>query len=257
MRENENVVQEEPSFVLDIPDGERLKFFVDKHDGGVALLGQMDGYSMRRSVLDHPELQEATPAMIYHAVTEDGSDIPEVLMVHHEGVARQFGLPQLRVALKGRGRGWLLGEPPSQQPAAPCVNVTFDANICDHPAYDEALCKIDTSGTWIWIVPGAYRYKAGFCLQTGQAMSWLTYSHMRWNSQDGHCESCGVLHTAWGLESLLFGEKWSATTYLVYVWWKSAGSTWARKFSHVAGYGSGDVFDWGQRYSWQPCQFFD
>jgi hypothetical protein len=250
-------VKEKPSFVVSVPDAGRLLFFVDEHDDGVAVLGEVPSYSTRVSALDHPELQDATPAMIYYAVTDDESEIPKVLVAHHDGAAREFDLAQLEVALEGRDRGWFLAEPPSQQSSSPCANATFTANICAHPEYDEALCKKNTSGTWIWHVPGAYRYKAGFCLQKGQSHSWLTYEHVRWNDQLGGCEGCQVLHVPWGLESLLFDEKWSATTYLVYVWWKGAGSAWARSFSHVGGFGTGDVFDWGQRYSWKPCQYFD
>ena len=257
LRKADNVVKEEPSFVVSVPDGERLLFFVDEHDEGVAVLGEVPSYSTRGSALDHPQLQDATPAMIYYAVTKDDSEIPEVLVAHHDGVAREFDLAQLEVALEGRDRGWFLTEPPNTQSSSPCANATFTTNICAHPEYDEAVCKKNTSGSWIWRVPGAYRYKAGFCLQRGRAQSWLSYEHVRWNDQQGWCEGCRVLHVAWGWESLSSGEKWSATTYLVYVWWKGAGSSWARSFEHVAGFGTGDVFDWGQRYSWKRCQCFD
>ncbi len=256
LRKTDNVVKEEPCFVVSVPDSERLLFFVDKHDGGVAVLGETLSYSKRGSALDHPDLQDATPAMIYYAVTDDDSEIPEVLVVHHDAVAREFDLAQIKVALEGRNRGWFLAQLPSQQ-SSPCLNATFTANICAHPSYDEALCKKNTSGTWIWHVPGAYRYKAGFCLQKGQSQSWLTYTHVRWNDQQGWCEGCNVVHAAWGLDSLLFDEKWSATTYLVYVYWKSAGTSWGRSYSHAGGFGTGDLFDWGQRYSWKPCQYFD
>lgn len=256
LRKAENVVIEKPSFVVNIPDGERLMFFVDDHDDGVAVLGEIHSSSTRGSALDHPDLQDATPAMIYHAVTKDDSEIPEALVQHHDFAAREFDLAQLEVMLEGRDRGWFLTAEPNPQSSSPCLNATFTTNICANPAYDEAYCKKNTSGSWLWNVPGAYRYKAGFCLQQGQAHSWLTYTHGNWdpNFNGGACVVWNDLHVAWGQDSLLFDQKWAATTYLNYVWW--TGSE-VRNYSHFGGYGTGDLFDWGQRYSWKYCSEFD
>ena len=240
----EDAVEDKPSFAVEAPGGARLLFFADD-DGSVGVLGEVPDGSERGSAIDHPELQEATPAMIYFAVTGDDSEIPEALVAHHEGLAREAGLPRLEVALEGRERGWLLADP-NPQFGSPCSNATFTVNHCGHSAYDEAFCKKNTSASWNWYVPGADRYKAGFCLQQGQAQSWLYYQ-----VQGANCTYFQP-HYIWGFNSALFDEEYSATTYRSWVWWRGAGSP-RRLWYHFGGNGSGDVFDWGQRYSWESC----
>lgn len=246
------VVEEKAAFSVSVGDNEQLNFVIDEHDEGVAILGGTEN----GSVLDHPLLQDATPAMIYHGVTTSGEEVPDVLLRHHESVVRQFDRRLADGALEPRRRGWLLADLPTVYATSACDNAAFRKNICAHHLYDESLCKIDTTGTWTWSVPGAYRYKAGVCLQTGQAISYLSYEHVRHNEALGGCESCRTLHVGWGLESLLFDTKFSAGTYKNYVHWKTPSTQWGRNYTHVIVLDPGSVANWGQRYSWKPCSQF-
>lgn len=238
---------DEPTLLVTLESGERLSFYLDEN-GSAGVLGQLPMGAPWRAALDHPALQGASPAMVYFAVTGEESEIPGALLAHHEGLAREGSIPALSEAVAGKSRGWLRVAPiATAADESPCLNATFTANHCAHPDYDEAVCKLNTSGTWSWNVPGANRFKAGFCLQEGDARSWLYY-----RSEAADCNYFTSQNFIWGLNSYLFGDEYSATTYFTYVWWRGAGAP-HRWFFHFGGEGTGDVFDWGTRYSWETC----
>ncbi len=241
----DGAVRDEPSHEVRLESGERIAFFADE-DGSVGVLSEVPIDGGAGPSLDDLRLREASPAMIYFAVTAEGSEIPAELVAHHEDLAREGEWPPLAEALAGLERGWFLGSPASAA-LPPCQNVIFIIRHCSHPAYDEAFCKLNTGGTWSWQVPGADRYKAGFCLQQNQAHSWLYYL-----TQAGGCNYFQSPHFIWGFDSAVLGQPYSATTYRSYVWWRASGAP-HRQFFHFGGDAQGDVFDWGQRYSWDSC----
>ncbi len=243
--EDVELTQDEPSFLLTLPSGERLSFYMDA-DGSAGVLGELPVGSKVGATLDHPALQGASPAMVYFAVVDEGVEIPLGLRAHHEGLAREGKVPALAEAVSGLKQGWLLRAPAITEDS-PCLNATFTANHCAHPDYTDAVCKLNTGADWSWNVPGANRYKAGFCLQEGSARSWLFY-----RSEASGCTYFSAQNFVWGFNSYLFGDTYSATTYFTYTWWRGSGAP-HRWFFHFGGDGVGDVFDWGNRYSWESC----
>ncbi len=233
--------QEEPTFSLTLEGGAILSFFVSE-DGSVGMLEEVPLDSGVGSVLDHPLLRDASPAVVYHALTNDGSEIPEVLYAHHLDLAAAGELAPLDEALAGVERGWAATATPVSD--NPCLNAVFDEAHCDHPDYAEDLCYFNNTDDLGWNVPGADRYKAGFCLQEGSARSWLYY-----RQQAGDCSYFSSLNFAWGMNSYLFGDEYDAPTYFNYVWWRSSGGL-RRYFFHSAIAGAGAVYDFGNRYTW-------
>lgn len=238
---NLEAVEDEPTFSLALEGGAVLSFFVAA-DGSVAMLEEIPLDSGVGSVLDHPLLRDASPAVVYHAITNDGSEIPDDLYLHHAELAAAGELAPLPEALAGLERGWATTAV-SDDPH-PCLNAEFDENHCDHPDYAEDMCLFNAGGENTWQVPGADRYKAGFCLQEGSALSWLYYVE-----QAGDCNYFQAAIFAWGFDSAIHGVKYNATTYRNYVWWRSSGGL-RRGFTHKAIGDAGAVYDFGNRYTW-------
>jgi hypothetical protein len=134
---------------------------------------------------------------------------------------------------------------------SPCLNATFNTNHCAHPDYEDELCFFNTGGNWTWNVGDADRYKAGFCLQAGEARSWLTYAPGA-GMIDDECAYFKILSFVWGSDSYFNGDRYAATTYLNHVWWRGAGGA-KRAYSHRMIGDPGAVADFGNRYSTSPC----
>jgi len=244
----EDVVIDEPSFVLNLRSGEELSFFVHD-DGSVGVSGRnRDG----GSVLDDPLLQDATPAELFHAVSRE--PMPPGLAVHHDRLLADGRVLPLEEALAGVPAGWR--NQVHLNSSSPCYNSTFVTNHGDHPSYDRTVIRLNSSGNLYWTTGSVDRYKAGFCLQEGQGHSELTYL---WGESGPHSElggQCAYYRTrsvVWGRASPTTLQTYSATTYRTYVWWRPSGAS-RRVFRHIAGNASGDVYDWAQRYRESgPC----
>jgi hypothetical protein len=115
----------------------------------------------------------------------------------------------------------------------------------------DAMCLFNTDGNLTWNVSEAYRYKAGFCLQEGTARSWLAYCDGA-GSIDGECLYYRLDNFVWGASSYSNGDRYSATTYFHYTWWRPSNVS-RRAFFHRAIGDTGAVFDFGNRYSWGGC----
>lgn len=228
-------VRAEPTYVLNLEGKERVSFFVDE-DGSVGVLGEV---RTGGSILDHVSLRDASPAVIYHAISPD--PVPAALLDLHKRLLDDGEVEDFELATDGRAPGWMLSVSQATS-SSPCLNATFNTNHCAHGSYDDYLCKFNSSGSWNWRVGHAHRYKAGFCVQQGDSRSELTYS-----TQANGCTYFRALATVWG-RSFFTPEVYSATTYLSYVWWRPSGAA-RRSFRLTGGFSSGDVFDWGQRWS--------
>ncbi|MCA9619468.1 MAG: hypothetical protein KC731_10600 [Myxococcales bacterium] len=240
------VVEAEPSFVITLEGGEQLKFFADE-DGSVGVLGDTPLGSRLGSALDHADLTDASPAMIYFAVTQSG-DIPEALLEHHEALVEDGEIIPFPEAVASWDRGWFLSLAGKNNWSSPCANATFNTNHCANPQYADELCYFNTSSNLTWNVPSTSRYKAGYCLQQGSNRSWLYYLEGA-----GDCLYNQSANFVWGFDSALFGDKYTAETYRTWTWWRPSGSP-VRSWHHFGGDGSGDVFDWGQRWTQASCQ---
>ncbi len=236
---NVEVAEDVPTFSLARGGGASLSFFVAE-DGSVGMLEEIPLDSGVGSVLDHPLLRDASPAMVYHAITNDGSEMPDELYIHHEDLAAAGELAPLEEALAGQERGWAATMSSTENP---CTNAVFDAAHCANPEYDEELCFFNASGNLTWNVPGPDRYKAGFCLQEGSARSWLYY-----RQQYPDCFYGYGHNYVWGAESHLLGDEYNAPTYANYIWWRASGGL-RRLFYHNAIGGAGAVYDFGNRYT--------
>lgn len=242
------IVAEQPDLILPLKGGSQLGFTLDE-DGSIGILEEVPKGANVASVLDDPWLRDASPAVIWYALTTEGVEIPEPLRVHHENLAAIGELAPLEEALAGQLRD--LAPVPLADETSPCLNATFDTNHCDHPDYDESMCLFNTSGNWAWNTYGTDRYKAGFCLQEGTARSWLYY----WPGAapvDGECVYFRFNTFVWGAGSYANGDRYSAETYLTYVWWRGANAA-HRAYFHRAIADSGAVLDFGNRYSTESC----
>src|SRR5262249_1246994 len=147
--------------------------FLLDDDGSVGLFEEVPKGAGVASVLDDPWLQDASPAVLWYALTPAGTEIPEALRIHHEELAAIGELPPLDEALADQVRD--LAPVPLAAEADPCLNATFQTNHCAHPDYDFDNCFLNNSGDLNTAVYGIDRFKAGFCLQQGEARSWLYF----------------------------------------------------------------------------------
>jgi hypothetical protein len=237
----------QPDLVLELEGGSRLGFMID--DDGIGILEEVPAGANVASVLDDPWLRDASPAVIWYALTKEGVEIPEQLRAHHEGLAEIGELAPLEESLAGQARN--VAPIPLADEDSPCLNATFDTNHCDHPDYADAVCFFNTGGNWAWNVSDADRYKAGFCLQSGEARSWLAY----WAGAGSDSGECLYFRTdvfVWGADSYWNDTRYTAETYRSYVWWRASNGA-RRVFFHRAIGDVGSVFDWGTRYSQEGC----
>lgn len=226
----------EPTFVIDVREGERVAFYVDP-EGSVGMLGTV---ATGASVLDHVALRDASPAVVHHAISE--APVPEALRALHDRLVADGEVEPFEVATSGRAPGWMRFVA-SANTASPCYNSTFRTNHCEHESYDDYLCKLNSSGSWTWRVGHAHRYKAGFCVQSGASKSVLSF-----NEHAGACQYWRDFNAIWGFDFSQPEVYFQATSYLTYVWWRPSGAP-RRSFQLTGGYASGDTFDWGQRWS--------
>lgn len=228
-----------PKYVIELP-GEEVRFLVDEF-GSVGILGvSQTGVS----VLDEPELDEASPAVVFHALSED--PIPSDLLWLHEDLVHQGRVPPLEDALAGRLAGW--ARPRAQALSQPCRNSTFKDRHCAHPSYDSSICWLNIEGYRLNHVSQARRFKAGLCVQNGGARSALI------RQNEISCTSFdNTSHFIWGEpEDQPYGTVFVATTYLSYVWWRPSNAP-LRYFASNLGPTNMGVYDWALRYSRDPC----
>ncbi len=235
----------EASYVLKTAAKERIAFYVGE-DQSVGILAELSNRETD-SLLNHPAFADASPAEIYYALDTTG-EVPSEIVQHHEKWVAEGSFRPFAEIVAEKTPGWAQYIS-SASSSSPCLNATFTANHCAHPQYADSVCRTNTSGSWYWIVPGANRYKAGYCLQSGQNRAWLYYLR---GYPDDPCLYFNQPNYVWGLQSHLSGDLYSATTYRVWTWWRGAGGAY-RSWHHYAGSGSGDLFDWGQRYSADTC----
>ncbi|MCB9651857.1 MAG: hypothetical protein H6730_35450 [Deltaproteobacteria bacterium] len=224
---------EAPRYVIELP-GEEVRFLVDEY-GSVGVLGvSRTGVS----VLDEPELDEASPAVVFHALSRE--PIPEALLRLHEDLVGRGRVPRLEEAIAGRVAGW--ARPTARALSQPCRNSTFTELHCAHPDYDSSVCWLNISGARETWVPYAHRFKAGYCLQDGQNWGHLYYKNVL---------NCGnhanfADHYIWGEGHPIY----DATTYFTYVWWRPSDAP-LRAFHHMSTFGG--TRDFASRYSQSPC----
>lgn len=228
-----------PSISLELP-GERVDFLVDE-DGSVGVLGAS---SSGVSVLDNPGLDDKSPAVIFHALSTD--PIPVALLKLHAQLVVDGEVPELVSEIGSRPAGWAANLP--QALSQPCKNSTFRNRHCQHASYDDQYCRTNVEDHEYIKVEYAHRFKAGYCLQSGQNRAFLFYKQvLACENYDDHGKAF-----VWGQDSFENNTKYSATTYRSYVWWRPSTAL-LRVFTHSAGGGTNDVFDFGARYSTSPC----
>lgn len=222
-----------PSYMIELP-GEDVRFFVDEY-GSVGILGTS---RTGVSVLDHPELDEAPPAVVFHALSE--KRIPDEFLALHEDLVDQGEIAPLEALIAARPAGW--ARPLGQAVSQPCVNSTFKDRHCAHPSYDSSVCWLNISGSRMTWVPYAHRFKAGYCLQDGTNWGNLYYQDVL---------NCGnhanfPKHYIWGEPYTIY----NATTYFTYVWWRPSSAP-LRAFRHFSTWGG--TRDFASRYSQSAC----
>jgi hypothetical protein len=245
--ESATAVEETPDFVLELDGGSTLSFLLGD-DGGVAMLEDVPVGARVASALDDPALRDASPAVVWYALTTDGIEIPEGLRAHHEGLAAIGELAPLADALAQQPRDITRAPRASE---SPCLNATFNINHCANPEYDDEVCWFNVNGSLTWVVPNAKRYKAGFCLQTGSARSWLSYYSV-WPDPSLGCVTNWADTFAWGGDSYWNGTAYNAETYRSYVYWAGSNGV-VRKYTLHADGDPGAVWDLGARYSMDQC----
>ncbi len=236
---------EVPDYLIELPDhDQRIFFFVDDHDGSVGVLVQGGASG---SILEHSLLGDASPAVIYHAVSHDA--VPPELMTLHAQLHADGEVEEFSVETQGKLPGWLLDV--SFDSTSPCWNPTFRANHCAHPLYDSQICIVNDVHNGVFLARRTRRFKAGFCLQQGLSRVELFRYTVGWWSCDYDLQSAQI----WPLEQ--FPWYVSATHYLSYVWWAPSSGD-PRDFVYRGG-GDDDrnaVADIGMRWSrWDDsCQ---
>lgn len=241
------VVVDEPSFLLHLQSGEELSFYIyDDGTVGVAGLNRQGG-----SVLDDPLMQDASPAEIFHAVSND--PMPPGLAIHHGRLAADGEVPPLEEAIDAVPAGWRNRVRFSS--SSPCLNATFAAAHGAHPSYPSSIIRLNTSATWTYVTRSVDRYKAGFCLQSGQGKGALNYKIEETGPRPEALGTCGYsgYRNIYGQTPAFSMLNYSATTYRSYLWWRPSDAP-RRKFWHRAGYSVGDTYDWAQRFRVSgPC----
>lgn len=242
----DNAVEAIPDHVLHLDGGSTLSFFID--EAGVAMLEDVPADAGVASILDDPRFTDASPALVWYALTDAGTEIPEGLREHHGQLVQRGEVEPLSRALAGQARSLA---PAPLESGSPCLNATFNAAHCSNAAYDDDQCWFNVNGELHWVVPSAERYKAGFCLQQGSARSWLSY-YDAWPDPILDCATSWVTSYAWGSASHIDGTNYHATTYRNYVYW--AGSNGYRRTYTLHAEGNpGAVWDLGARWTISPC----
>lgn len=233
-----------PKYVIRLP-GEEVRFLVDEY-GSVGLFGASQ---TGVSVLDEPELDEASPAVVFHALSTE--PIPEDLLWLHDDLVKQGRSAPLEETIAGRIAGW--ARPRAQAISEPCRNSTFRDRHCSHPAYAQSSCWLNVTGNRTSIISHADRYKGGFCLQNGHLVSYL------WRVNQNGCGmndyDSNSFAYIWGENSTYYpSNPYSATTYFTYVWWRPSNAP-LRRFYMSTGINNGPdgTYDVAQRYTRDPC----
>ncbi|AUX45415.1 uncharacterized protein SOCE26_069060 [Sorangium cellulosum] len=223
-----------PVTVLKLRNGNELRFYSDPEEGSAVLeIGNVDNGP---SVTRRPELRDASPEEIFWAVSEPDTPVPE-------GLAGRLSESATSL-LNDRAQGWLIKTMGAALTIADqCTSdVLFDEAYCDEPPpYDSHKCLFNRTGDTTWRSGRASRYKVGLCVEEGTVHDQLTYtSHNPWGA-------CGFAFP----EAIAWTFDISAGGSINWVW--SAGSDgWWRTFTHTTTQASGDVFDHGQRWNYEP-----
>ncbi len=226
---------------LTLDNGNVVRFFANA-DGSAGVLEEVKGTA---AVTDDPERETWSVADVFWGLTDKRAEIPEALLRHHELMAADGDVPPTFM----NERGWLLerlnNPTVSFASSSPCLNSTFNSNHCTSSTYPSGpACYFNTSGGIGWTTGSTRRFKAGFCLQEGQAHSNLHYEHLSEHPSIG-CLSCRVSHVVWG--GGINPVTYSATTYKSW-WWIGPSGASRRKWVHTANGFSGAVYDWATKF---------
>ncbi|WP_437562060.1 hypothetical protein [Sorangium sp. So ce542] len=223
-----------PVKVLKLRNGNELRFYSDPKEGTAVL--EIGNVNNGPSVTRRPELRDASPEEIFWAVSEPDTPVPEGFTPKLPAKAASL--------LNDHAQGWLITTMGAALTAADqCTSdVLFDEAYCDEPPpYDSHKCLFNRTSNTTWKSARASRYKVGLCVEQGTVHDQLTYtSHNPWGA-------CGYAFP----EAIAWTFDVSAGEYINWVW--SAGSEgWWRTFTHTTTQASGDVFDHGQRWNYEP-----
>jgi hypothetical protein len=180
-------------------------------------------------------------AELYWALSDEGTEVPELLLRHHSAMADDAGRAHIFASERGSLRQRYETRLRLFDGTGPCLNAEFNANHCAIAGYpDGPACIFDTAGDPSWFTGHTTRFKAGFCLSSGQAHSSLTYNHTF-----ADCNSCRALHGVWG--GFLHPGPYSAQTYFTWTWIGPSGAQ-KRTWDHESDGLAGAVYDWATRF---------
>jgi hypothetical protein len=233
-----------PDHEIQLPNGNALRFYLFEDGSAGVLEVGLDG---NPSLLDLPEMEDATPAEVFLAVSA-AQPVPEALLANHRAATVDGSVEAWEAIVEAAAPGWLLPELDTYllgdfaSSSSSCVNATFQANHClpDAP-YTNDKCFFDRSSNVSWISSLTRRYKAGVCVSAGFIHDKLSYQAVT-----GYCG---------GLQApvVIWDQNYSAGGYTTWAW--TAGfSDATRKWTHTAtNAGAGDVFDHGQKWEAFTC----
>ncbi|MDI3291354.1 hypothetical protein [Polyangium sp. 15x6] len=224
-----------PVSVLKLRNGNELRFYSAPKEGTAVL--EVGNVNNGPSVTQRPELRDASPQEIFWAVSEPGTPVPE-------GLTRQPLTSATSAMPRDRMQGWLVETMGASltTPEQCTSDVLFDEAYCDEPApYDSHKCFFNRSGDTIWNSGRASSYKVGLCVQEGTVSDQLTYT------DHNPLGACGFAFP----EAIAWTFTISAGGWINWVWSAGPGDWW-RTYTHATTQASGDIFDHGQRWNYEP-----
>lgn len=224
-----------PVTVLKLRNGNELRFYSAPTEGTAVL--EVGNVNNGPSVTQRPELRDASPEEIFWAASEPGTPVPE-------GLVRKSLASAASPMPSDRAQGWLIkAMGAALTTAAQCTSdVLFDEAYCDEPApYDSHKCFFNRTGNTTWISDRASAYKVGLCVEQGTVHDELTYTS---HNPLGACGFGFPGGTAWVFDISAGGSiNWV---------WSAGADDWWRTFTHITTEGSGDIYDHGQRWNYEP-----
>jgi hypothetical protein len=234
-------VMDEPIAVLDLTAGQHVSFFAWP-DGSAGVMSEsaLDDVAL----LDELELDHLSVAEVFWGLSAPGTEIPAALQRHHDLMIADDGRD---TPLGATEQGWMIERLDGLRAGgghargyAACDNDTFSDEICTSATYpDGPSCHFDQSGTRTWTTGVTSRFRAGFCLDEGSAISSLWY-----DTYHSDCTVTKVYHGIWGG---LGSTVYDANIYLNW-WWIGPSGAAKRVWGHRAEGVSGANFDWGTKF---------
>jgi hypothetical protein len=159
-----------PIAALRLDDGTTASFYVWPDLSAGYLLTGPDDVAMPAG----GSLDDLSMAEVFYAMSRGTTEIPAVLLRHHDALVADGTRPAFRDAIATTARGWFLDLPRSASLLA-CNNSNFIANNCDATGVAGVHCFTDVDGYYETIAFGSTgktrKFSAAFCIDAGGVAS--------------------------------------------------------------------------------------